>query len=348
MAAHTSFKILSLLTVLTLLSLASTITAISTEDVDAVLLLLRAQGHVLFANAISTSDLLFDILSLPSLTLLAPSDPTLFALDMTNTPHFYISTLRLHALPLRLSWYQLRILSNGSFLQTLLPSRQLRVLRSQELNTFVVDGGGGDGSAVQVVFPGLYYSRDVAVHGLGGILTFRSKIGGSVLSPPPVPKFNSTSSGNNRNRTVYYPPVPRTNSSSSSNNRSNTVFFRPVPRIPEILPINQTIRPPPVNRTMVFPVSKSPTTPSNHTNRTEFSPVNRTAVVSPSPGPAVVENHSPSPVESPESGNVLRGSSSGLALSSENSPSPAPMRPDGSKPRKMGEVLASGEICAVG
>ncbi|KAL5781748.1 hypothetical protein ACOSP7_006777 [Xanthoceras sorbifolium] len=344
MAAHTSFKILSLLTVLTLLSLASTITAISTEDGDAVLLLLRAQGHVLFANAISTSDLLFDILSLPSLTMLAPTDPTLFALDMTNTPPFYISTLRLHALPLRLSWSQLRLLSNGSFIPTLLPSRELRVIRSQEVNTFVVDGRDGDGSAVEVVFPGLYYSRDVAVHGLGGILTFRSETGGSFNpSLPPVPRFNSTS-GNNRNRTAFFPPVPRINSTSSSNNRKRTVFFPPIPRIPGFQPINQTIRPPPVNRTnrsapanhtvrspivntvrslppvnrtVDFPVPTSPTTPPNDTSRTDSSLINRTAVVSPSPGPAVLDNHSPSAVESPKS-DVLRWSSSGLTLSPEN------------------------------
>ncbi|KAK3230840.1 hypothetical protein Dsin_002721 [Dipteronia sinensis] len=366
MAAHnTSFKILSLLTLLTLLSSSATVTAISTEDVDAVLLLLRAQGHALFANAISTSDLLFDILSLPSLTLLAPTDPTLFALDMTNTPPFYISTLRLHALPLRLSWSQLRLLSNGSLLPTLLYSHELLVLRRRQVNTFVVHGGGGgdgdSGSTVDVVMPGLYYSRDVAVHGLGGILTLRSKIDASAnLSPPQVPS-------NNKNRTVFFPPVPRINTSSSGNSRNRNVFFPPIPRIPEILPINHTVRPPlvnrtkrsapannhtvssppSVNRTVVFQVPKFST--SNRTNHTDSSPVNRTAVVSPPPGPAVVENYLSSPIESPKSGDVLTWSSSGgLVLSPDNSPSLAPTRAEESKSKKIGEVLGSGEICAVG
>ncbi|TXG53868.1 hypothetical protein EZV62_019124 [Acer yangbiense] len=344
MAAHnTSFKILSLLTLLILLSSAATVTAISTEDVDAVLLLLRAQGHALFANAISTSDLLFDILSLPSLTLLAPTDPTLFALDMTNTPPFYISTLRLHALPLRLSWSQLRLLSNGSLLPTLLYSRELLVLRRRQVNTFVVHGGGGGyrdgGSAVEVVMPGLYYSRDVAVHGLGGILTLRSKIDASAnLSPPQVPS-------NNKNRTVFFPPVPRINTSSSRHSRNRNVFFPPIPRIPEILPINHTVRPrtnrsaPANNHTVSSPPS---------VNHTVVFPVNRTAVVSPSPGPAVVKNYLSSPIESPKSDDVLTWSSSRFVLSPDNSPSPAPTRAEESKSKKIGEVLVIGEICAVG
>ncbi|KAK2638698.1 hypothetical protein Ddye_026493 [Dipteronia dyeriana] len=341
MAAHTSFKILSLLTLLTLLTSAATVMAISTEDVDAVLLLLRAQGHALFANAISTSDLLFDILSLPSLTLLAPTDPTLFALDMTNTPPFYISTLRLHALPLRLSWSQLRLLSNGSSLPTLLYSRELLVLRRRQVNTFVVHGGSGgdvDGvSAVEVVMPGLYYSRDVAVHGLGGILTLRSKIDASAnLSPPPVPS-------NNKNRTVFFPPFPRINTSSSINSRNRNVFFPPVPRIPEILPINHTVRPPLDNRTNSSPPSVNRTGTFNRSNRTDSSPVNRTGVVSPSPGPAVVENSLSSPTESPKSGDVLT-----LVLSPDNSPSLAPTTAEESKSKKIGEVPGSGEICAVG
>ncbi|KAJ0011353.1 hypothetical protein Pint_32909 [Pistacia integerrima] len=192
-----AIKILTLLTLFTFLFFSTSVTSISTHDLDALLTLLRANGHSLFANAISTSDLLFDLLSLPSLTLLAPTDPSLFALDMTQTPSFYLSTLRLHALPRRLSWSSFLLLPNGSSLPTLLPSRQLRLTRRDGANVVLVVSTIG-GGAVQLVMPGLFYSSHVAVHGLAGILTFRFKTGGG---------GGGGGSGCHPNRTVFLPPI---------------------------------------------------------------------------------------------------------------------------------------------
>lgn len=295
-----AIKIPTLLTLFTfLLFSTTTVTSISTSDLDALLTLLRANGHSLFANAISTSDLLFDLLSLPSLTLLAPTDPSLFALDMAQTPSFYLSTLRLHALPRRVSWSSFLHLPNGSSLPTLLPSRQLRLTRRDGANVVLVVSSGG-GAAVQVVMPGLFYGNHVAVHGLAGILTFRFKTADYSVSHP--------------NRTVFYPPVTR-------------FPFAPL-RIPEILPtnhnnhhsspVNRTVLSPPVlidhsndsdhvspvNRTVVSPLV--PTDIRNHTdhvspvNRTILSPAVNYSSASPSPNPT---DSSPVPAPAPIPGH---------------------------------------------
>ncbi|KAH0894157.1 hypothetical protein HID58_056586, partial [Brassica napus] len=67
-------------------------------------------------------DILFDILSAESLTLLVPTDAMLFDLDTRYSLPMYISTLRLHALPLRLTISELRSLPNASSVPTFLPN----------------------------------------------------------------------------------------------------------------------------------------------------------------------------------------------------------------------------------
>ncbi|KAL0676295.1 hypothetical protein Bca4012_004276 [Brassica carinata] len=57
-----------------------------------------------------------------SLTLLVPTDAMLFDLDMRYSLPMYISTLSLHALPLRLTISELRSLSNASYVPTFLPN----------------------------------------------------------------------------------------------------------------------------------------------------------------------------------------------------------------------------------
>ncbi|KAJ0078177.1 hypothetical protein Patl1_36918 [Pistacia atlantica] len=303
-----AIKILTLLTLFTFLFFSTSVTSISTHDLDALLALLRANGHSLFANAISTSDLLFDLLSLPSLTLLAPTNPSLFALDMTQTPSFYLSTLRLHALPRRLSWSSFLLLPNGSSLPTLLPSRQLRLTRRDGANVVLVVSTIG-GGAVQLVMPGLFYSSHVAVHGLAGILTFRFKTGGG----------GGGGSASHPNRTVFLPPVTR-------------FPFTP-PRIPEILPANRTNNhSSPVNCTVL-----SSLVPTDH-----VSPVNRT-VVSP-PVPTDISNHtyhvSPVLKHTVVSPRVNHSTVSPWPNPSDSSPAPVPGLDANGAPklRKNGDV----------
>ncbi|CAN0881290.1 Fasciclin-like arabinogalactan protein 19 [Linum grandiflorum] len=150
--------------------------AISTESLDYILYLLRSRGHSLFANGISTSDLLFDVLSLPSLTLLPPSDSALFALDMTaDSPALYLATLRLHVIPFRIVDFR-----NNASLPTLAHSRRLRVANKNGDGVVVVDG-------VEVIFPAVYYQSNVAVYALRGMLPPPDRLASS--SPPPFQWF---------------------------------------------------------------------------------------------------------------------------------------------------------------
>ncbi|KAK9217994.1 hypothetical protein WN943_006628 [Citrus x changshan-huyou] len=313
MATHKILMTTILFTLTILLCFPTTPAGIPTSDLDAVLLLLHAGGHTLFANAIATSDLLFDLLSLPSLTLFAPTDPSLFAVDMTQTPPFYLSILRLHVLPLRLSWTELLQLispsnnnNNSSRLPTLLPSRDLHVTRG--------DSGALLVGGVQVVMPGLYYSSYVAVHGLAGILTFRSPIN------------NNHSNGNfwfrPLNHTAAFPPPPLVPRIQTNPSPVNPTIVSPsqVP-IPASFPVLSPAPGPEglhgytpaespeghvvltgkpikhkkakqdtdrtsssnVNDTVpVPPLANAPRTPTNRKNRTDSSPVNHHTVVSPS------------------------------------------------------------------
>ncbi|KAL6187209.1 hypothetical protein ACLB2K_043324 [Fragaria x ananassa] len=67
---------------------------------------LRNHGYNLICNAMDTSDLQYEILKLPPkafLTIFAPTDAFLFALDIIQTASSYTETLRLHFILLRLS-----------------------------------------------------------------------------------------------------------------------------------------------------------------------------------------------------------------------------------------------------
>ncbi|XP_075675361.1 fasciclin-like arabinogalactan protein 19 [Castanea sativa] len=200
---------------------------ISSGDMESMLSALRARGYNLFSNAIATSDLQFDLLcTQPNtnanvnasnddyfFTIFAPTDSALFALDMTQTAPFFTDTLRLHVVPKRLSFSQLQRLSSAH-LRTLLPSRDLHVTtrhlpppthpqhhhnRRRRVVVVSVD-------EVEVVFPGVYYDRYVAVHGLNGILTLRGPP--QYISSSPVRSVlpQRTNVCSNRNRTAPPPP----------------------------------------------------------------------------------------------------------------------------------------------
>ncbi|CAG7899760.1 unnamed protein product [Brassica rapa] len=154
------------------------------EEFERAITVLRVRGRALFANAIITSDLLFDLLSVESLTLFVPTDSMLFDLDMTHSSYFYVSTLRLHCVPLRLPFSDLRSLPNATSLPTLLPSHHIRLTRpssSSSNDSISLDG-------VPVLLPGLFYGEQLAVHGLAGLisLTNLSSPELSVDLPPPV------------------------------------------------------------------------------------------------------------------------------------------------------------------
>ncbi|KAI7979008.1 Fasciclin-like arabinogalactan protein 19 [Camellia lanceoleosa] len=143
------------------------------------LAVLRTRGYNLFCNVLTTSDLYFDLPAGTSFTVFVPTDSSLFALDMTSSASVYITALRYYIVPLRLSLADLQNLTSGSILPTLLPIHDIQVQRRPESENFTTNG-------VDVV-PGLFFGRNIAVHGLGGILSFRTQIGlghGSSFLPP--------------------------------------------------------------------------------------------------------------------------------------------------------------------
>ncbi|KAF5204274.1 Fasciclin-like arabinogalactan protein [Thalictrum thalictroides] len=155
------------------------VTGIPERELEAMLSVLGSKGYNLFGNAITTSDIRYEVLAGNSYTFFAPTDGALFALDMTAPASLYVSSLRYHVVLRRLSVSDLRSLGSGTTLQTLLPKREVTIGKegSPESDVITVDGVG-------VVLPGMYFGHNIAVHGLNGILDFRSK-NRSVNHPKP-------------------------------------------------------------------------------------------------------------------------------------------------------------------
>ncbi|KAL2617154.1 hypothetical protein GLYMA_08G183700v4 [Glycine max] len=191
--------------------------SIPNREFDSMLNTVRARGYDLFCNAIVTSDLKIDILSdanssRDAFTFFAPTDASLFALDMTLTASSYTDTLRFHVVPLRLSLAQLRLLPDGYTLPTLLPHRRLHLAHRTSSSPASISVAG-----VDVAFPGIFYGRNVVVHGLAGILSLRSN---NSPSPSPIPSedrwfFSPRSSPNSPANHPILAPFHVTNRSGS-------------------------------------------------------------------------------------------------------------------------------------
>ena len=178
-------KMSSIFPLMVLLLVANAVTAVNSipnREFDSMLNTLRSRGYHLFCNAILTSDLRIDLLdpNSNSFTFFAPTDSSLFALDMTQTASSYTDTLRYHIIPRRLSLSELRLLPNGYTLPTMLSTRPISFTRRSGSSSVTTVGG------VEVAFPGLFYGRHVAVHGLAGILNVRMV---DFTSPVPAPVY---------------------------------------------------------------------------------------------------------------------------------------------------------------
>lgn len=141
-------------------------------------------------------------------------------------------------------------------------------------------------NGVNVVLPGLYYGRRVAVHGLGGILSLHSPIASPYDSPPPLPPFRPSGPG------AFPPQIDR----GSKENRDFTV--------------------PPADRSIgISPVSP-PIIPSNSSNKTVDLPFNSVFL-----GPA--PERSNFQVQSPATSSVTPSASPGFppAVARDLSPS---------------------------
>ncbi|XP_058088556.1 uncharacterized protein LOC131235399 [Magnolia sinica] len=178
-------KLLRLLSVSLLLFLTlpnATVNGIRNEELEDMISALQSKAYNLFGNAVMTSELQYDILSGHSFTFFVPTDSALFALDMRSSASHYIQTLRCHVTLRRLPTSSLASLSPClSFLPTLHPRRTVFISRRPSLSPgsdiLTVNG-------VDIIFPGLFYGRNIAVHGLDGILTTRLPVG---IRHSPVP-----------------------------------------------------------------------------------------------------------------------------------------------------------------
>ncbi|XP_072969442.1 fasciclin-like arabinogalactan protein 19 [Typha angustifolia] len=148
----------------------STTTSVSDLELSAAISALRLRGYTLFGNAITASDVRFDLLSSSNssaFTLFAPTDASLFSLDMASSAFSYVRSLRSHV---ALGHFPFNaLLSLDSPLPTLLSNRQIYISRRSGI------GGGGSevltANGVEIAIPGVYDGPDLAVHGLAGILS---------------------------------------------------------------------------------------------------------------------------------------------------------------------------------
>ncbi|KAD6795432.1 hypothetical protein E3N88_06328 [Mikania micrantha] len=152
-----------------LLAITVVITAVPEHEYHSMLAALRFRGYHLFANAIATTDLHYDILTGNNFTFFAPIDSALYALDMSISAADYTTVLRFHGVPRRLSLTDLRMLVHGSnSVPSLVAGHEILVVNPQTLRSPIMVEG------VDIAFPGLFYGAHIAVHGLEGIMEFRS------------------------------------------------------------------------------------------------------------------------------------------------------------------------------
>ncbi|XP_042509293.1 uncharacterized protein LOC122084946 [Macadamia integrifolia] len=151
-----------------MVSLSNGVYGIPEQELLEMVTALRSRGYKLFCNALMTSDIHDEILSGSSFTFFAPTDSALFALDMATTATYYVQTLRFHVVPGRFSMLFLRSLPSISSFSTLLPHKHIFISHERMPNSNLIAVNN-----VEIVFPGLFYSRDIAVHGLSSILILR-------------------------------------------------------------------------------------------------------------------------------------------------------------------------------
>ncbi|KAF9610595.1 hypothetical protein IFM89_023389 [Coptis chinensis] len=163
-------------------SLFTKTSSIPESELQLSLAALRSKGYNLFGNAITISDIHYQLLNTSSnstYTFFAPKDSSLFSLDMVAPASLYVSTLRYHVVLGRYSFSDLQALgSSNSTLPTLLNDHEVGISSNsdQKMNESG-DVGMITVDDIDVVVPGLFVSQNLAVHGLNGILDHRLRNG---------------------------------------------------------------------------------------------------------------------------------------------------------------------------
>ncbi|XP_071725633.1 uncharacterized protein [Rutidosis leptorrhynchoides] len=219
------------------------VTGIHEGELNVMFGVMRARGYHLFANAIATSDIHYDLRSDGNFTLFAPINSALFSLDMTMAASNYVTTVRYHVVPRRMSIADLLSLPPGSnSIPTLNSGQNIVVEQRRSLRSLITVGG------VDIVVPGLYYGRDVAVHGLEGILEYRPhhrrsstanvSVTGAYLSNLPGNLTEITG-----NYTFDFPKEPTPSPRVSNSTRNKTMKAEQSPQSSGV-DQNQTVTPP--------------------------------------------------------------------------------------------------------
>ncbi|KAL4556071.1 hypothetical protein LXL04_038711 [Taraxacum kok-saghyz] len=163
-----TFSIIPLLIIVIAIINIFIVSAVRESELNVVFGVLRGRGYHLFANAIATSDIHYDIKSNGNFTLFAPINSALFAIDMTMAASNYVEAVRYHVVPRRMSISDLLSLPPGAnSIPTLMPGQNIVVEQRRDPRSLITVGG------VDIVVPGMFYGREIAVHGLDGILEFR-------------------------------------------------------------------------------------------------------------------------------------------------------------------------------
>ncbi|XP_020203594.1 fasciclin-like arabinogalactan protein 19 [Cajanus cajan] len=137
-----------------------------------------ARGYDLFYNTIITLDLqiqLVDNNNSHSFMFFAPTDASLFVLDMTQIASSYTDTLRLHDVPRRLSLMHRLLLTT---------TRSPRSPPSTPPPTHAPLSLRHRCQRRQCRFPNLFFSRNIIFHDLIGVLSLRSNNSPSLSSIP--------------------------------------------------------------------------------------------------------------------------------------------------------------------
>ncbi|KAK1417641.1 hypothetical protein QVD17_26771 [Tagetes erecta] len=145
------------------------VTAVSESEYSSLLSALRNRGYHVFANAITTTDLHYDVITGGNFTFFAPIDSVLYTLDMSMSAADYTTTLRYHVVPHRLRLSDLRQLPYGlSSFPTLLRDHRIHIVNPLSLPLPITIEG------VYISVPDLYSDAHIVVHGLESVIDFRS------------------------------------------------------------------------------------------------------------------------------------------------------------------------------
>ncbi|KAK9071013.1 hypothetical protein SSX86_009581 [Deinandra increscens subsp. villosa] len=145
------------------------VSAVPETEYNSLLSALRYRGYHVFANAIATTDLHYDIITGGNFTFFAPIDSILYTLDMSLSAADYTAAMRFHVVPRRFSISDLRKLPYGlTSLPTLLRDHEIRIVNPLSLPLPITVEGVG------ISVPDLYCDAHIAVHGLETVIDFRS------------------------------------------------------------------------------------------------------------------------------------------------------------------------------